>query len=149
MLVREQPHPRSLHSLQPSSDAMADTNVEEQLQAVLSQSKNDAPDLQATGDAFQAIANALRLQTAGMRQALVVFEPPNKSPHCQPPQETVSANLSYRKPSSRSGSRQYRIVASDQPGLVVPAYWSYYELQRISVMIMVFTGLGSPLLHTP
>ncbi|CAE6412998.1 unnamed protein product [Rhizoctonia solani] len=43
---------------------MADTDVQEQLQAVLSKSKNDTPDLKEIGDAFQAIANALRLQTA-------------------------------------------------------------------------------------
>ncbi|KAG8733429.1 hypothetical protein FRC11_006316 [Ceratobasidium sp. 423] len=54
----------SLHSLQPSSDAMADSGVEEQLQAILAQSKNDTPDLTEMGDAFQAIANALRLPTA-------------------------------------------------------------------------------------
>ncbi|CCO33297.1 hypothetical protein BN14_07371 [Rhizoctonia solani AG-1 IB] len=43
---------------------MADANVEEHLQAILSQSKSDSPDLKETGDAFQAIANALRLPTA-------------------------------------------------------------------------------------
>ncbi|CAE6510070.1 unnamed protein product [Rhizoctonia solani] len=43
---------------------MSDSGVEEQLQAVLSQSKNDTPDLKEIADAFQAIANALRLQTA-------------------------------------------------------------------------------------
>ncbi|KAJ1309709.1 hypothetical protein OPQ81_006474 [Rhizoctonia solani] len=44
---------------------MADTSVDEQqLQVIISQSKNDTPDLKETGDAFQAIANALRLQTA-------------------------------------------------------------------------------------
>ncbi|CAE6421699.1 unnamed protein product [Rhizoctonia solani] len=43
---------------------MADANVEEHLQAIISQSKSDTPDLKETGDAFQAIANALRLPTA-------------------------------------------------------------------------------------
>ncbi|KAF8744176.1 small GTPase mediated signal transduction, partial [Rhizoctonia solani] len=55
------------HQLQPPSDAMADANVEnveEHLQAIFSQSKNDTPDLKQAGDAFQAIANTLRLPTA-------------------------------------------------------------------------------------
>ncbi|CAE7083088.1 unnamed protein product [Rhizoctonia solani] len=47
-----------------TSDTMADTDVQDQLQAVLSKSKSDTPDLKEIGDAFQAIANALRLPTA-------------------------------------------------------------------------------------
>ncbi|KEP53304.1 hypothetical protein V565_033000, partial [Rhizoctonia solani 123E] len=43
---------------------MADTDVQEQLQAVLSKSKDDTPDLKEIGNTFQAIANALRLPTA-------------------------------------------------------------------------------------
>ncbi|CAE6490110.1 unnamed protein product [Rhizoctonia solani] len=43
---------------------MADINAQEQLQVVISQSKNDTPDLKEIGDALQAIANDLRLPTA-------------------------------------------------------------------------------------
>ncbi|ELU44880.1 hypothetical protein AG1IA_01089 [Rhizoctonia solani AG-1 IA] len=67
------------HQLQPPSDAMADANienVEEHLQAIFSQSKNDTPDLKQAGDAFQAIANTLRLPTAGMRDELGKSELP-------------------------------------------------------------------------
>ncbi|CAE6465396.1 unnamed protein product [Rhizoctonia solani] len=43
---------------------MVDTDVQEQLQTVLSKSKGDTPDLKEIGDAFHAIANTLRLPTA-------------------------------------------------------------------------------------
>ncbi|EUC62296.1 hypothetical protein RSOL_416190 [Rhizoctonia solani AG-3 Rhs1AP] len=61
----------------------------------------------------------------------------------QPPQETISVNLSCRKPLLRSGSRQYQMVVSDPLELLVRVYWNCYELRRISATTMMQTGNGS------
>lgn len=98
-------HPLPLHRLNQLPNDMSDIQIDEPLQTILTQSKNETPDLKAVESSLQTIANALRAKSAGKWQVSAMGTLSNLDTYYQRVRETFLDSLNYLDLSSRCGNR--------------------------------------------